>query len=80
MTDFLLICSLDIDVDAYDCMYYHKLLSSVLYFAYLSFTDKNECSINNGECVQKCHNTYGSHYSSCDSGYVLSANKKDCDG
>ena len=45
-----------------------------------SWTDKNECSINNGECAQNCHNTYGSYYCSCDSGYVLSANKKDCDG
>lgn len=42
------------------------------YIDYLFFLlDINECNLNNGGCNQKCHNTHGSYYCSCESGYNL---------
>lgn len=37
--------------------------------------DINECNSNNGGCNQHCHNTLGSYYCSCDSGYSLSGGR-----
>ena len=34
--------------------------------------DIDECSTNDGGCQQHCHNTLGSYYCSCDSGWRLS--------
>ncbi|OUC49884.1 putative GCC2 and GCC3 [Trichinella nativa] len=40
----------------------------------------DECSIGNAGCQQICHNTPGSYYCSCHTGFVLHSNKKDCIG
>ncbi len=50
-----------------------------------SFTlDNNECSSNNGGCspngLSTCHNTPGSYYCSCASGYHLDTNDLTCIG
>ena len=36
--------------------------------------DINECSVNNGGCQQTCHNTAGSYYCQCSTGYTLDHN------
>ncbi|XP_028830120.1 bone morphogenetic protein 1b isoform X2 [Denticeps clupeoides] len=42
------------------------------------FSDKDECSRENGGCQQECVNTYGSYSCQCRSGFVLHDNKHDC--
>ena len=42
--------------------------------------DINECSINNGGCVQSCTNIPGSYYCSCETGYSLNFNGHGCTG
>lgn len=42
--------------------------------------DINECSTNNGGCNQDCHNTPGSFYCSCNTGYSLNSNGYSCNG
>lgn len=46
----------------------------------LNFVDINECASNNGGCNQSCHNTPGSYYCSCNSGYNLASNGRACNG
>ena len=47
---------------------------------YLTATDINECNSNNGGCAQNCHNTAGSYNCSCNNGYYLAGNGKNCNG
>ncbi|KAL0965609.1 hypothetical protein UPYG_G00283510 [Umbra pygmaea] len=42
------------------------------------FSDKDECSKENGGCQQDCVNTFGSYSCQCRSGFVLHDNKHDC--
>lgn len=44
------------------------------------FSETNECKINNGGCQQICVDTIGGHRCSCDPGYELRSNNKDCEG
>ena len=47
---------------------------------YLDFhVDINECSSDHG-CQQNCHNTAGSHYCTCNSGWKLANNGTNCTG
>ena len=46
-------------------------LKSVILSIFKQKTDVNECLANNGDCDQKCTNTPGSYYCSCDSGFYL---------
>lgn len=58
-------------------------LSSYLYWICSTFllwelirsfiTDINECESDNGNCTFVCHNTPGSYYCGCKTGYVLSS-------
>ena len=41
--------------------------------------DINECSGDHG-CQHNCHNTAGSHYCTCNSGWVLSSDGRTCTG
>ena len=50
---------------------------SKLPFHYL---DINECQTSNGGCAQNCANTIGSFICSCNSGYILNADSRTCDG
>ena len=45
----------------------------------MCFIDINECSDNNGGCQQTCHNTAGSYYCMCGTGFTLDANSN-CTG
>ena len=45
-----------------------------------SHADTNECGNRNGGCAQSCHNTAGSYYCVCGSGYTLSSNSHGCNG
>lgn len=47
-------------------------------FAAVFFTDVDECSTNNGGCMQECKNTIGSYVCSCHNGYILHENGHDC--
>ncbi|NXU24801.1 BMP1 protein, partial [Thalassarche chlororhynchos] len=42
------------------------------------FSDKDECSKNNGGCQHECLNSFGSYECQCRSGFVLHDNKHDC--
>ena len=48
--------------------------------SFLTATDINECNTNNGGCAQNCHNNAGSYYCSCNDGYYLAGNGKNCNG
>ena len=43
-------------------------------------TDIDECSSNNGGCVQVCTNTPGSYTCGCDPGYELDGDGFSCNG
>ena len=63
----------------------HQLFRYIAYgiFSYLLLTDIDECSpssgINHG-CQMKCNNNIGSYTCSCDKGYYLTSNGRDCSG
>lgn len=42
------------------------------------FIDKDECATNNGGCQHVCTNNIGSYQCSCNNGFILHENKKDC--
>uniref|UniRef100_A0A8C5FRN7 Metalloendopeptidase n=1 Tax=Gadus morhua TaxID=8049 RepID=A0A8C5FRN7_GADMO len=42
------------------------------------FSDKDECSHENGGCQHECVNTFGSYTCRCRRGFVLHGNKHDC--
>uniref|UniRef100_A0A8D0CLR5 Metalloendopeptidase n=1 Tax=Scleropages formosus TaxID=113540 RepID=A0A8D0CLR5_SCLFO len=42
------------------------------------FSDKDECSKENGGCQHECVNTFGSYSCQCRSGFMLHENKHDC--
>ncbi|XP_047573691.1 tolloid-like protein 1 isoform X4 [Lutra lutra] len=42
------------------------------------FSDKDECSKDNGGCQHECVNTMGSYMCQCRNGFVLHENKHDC--
>uniref|UniRef100_A0A673JBD6 Metalloendopeptidase n=1 Tax=Sinocyclocheilus rhinocerous TaxID=307959 RepID=A0A673JBD6_9TELE len=42
------------------------------------FSDKDECSKENGGCQHECVNTFGSYSCQCRSGFILHENKHDC--
>ena len=46
----------------------------------LLVTDINECASSNGGCVGTCHNTAGSYYCTCSSGYTLGSDGHSCNG
>ena len=46
----------------------------------LTCPDTNECANNNGSCAQNCHNTVGSYYCTCNTGYTLSSDGHACNG
>ncbi|XP_065923868.1 uncharacterized protein [Magallana gigas] len=41
--------------------------------------DQNECDTTNGGCSQNCINTEGYFYCTCNAGYKLNADKRQCD-
>ncbi|XP_069741942.1 tolloid-like protein 2 [Narcine bancroftii] len=42
------------------------------------FSDKDECSVNNGGCQHECVNTVGSYICQCPNGFALHENGLDC--
>ena len=46
----------------------------------LSYPDIDECAENTDGCAHNCHNTAGSYYCSCNTGYRLNADGHACDG
>ncbi|KAK9878934.1 hypothetical protein WA026_003756 [Henosepilachna vigintioctopunctata] len=47
-------------------------------FSAVYFTDRDECSSNNGGCQHECVNTLGSYICTCHSGFTLGENGRDC--
>ena len=43
-------------------------------------TDVNECFVDTHGCAHNCHNTEGAHNCSCDEGYMLNSDGRNCDG
>ncbi|XP_067828864.1 tolloid-like protein 2 isoform X3 [Heptranchias perlo] len=42
------------------------------------FSDKDECSVDNGSCQHECLNTLGSYVCQCRNGFILHENGLDC--
>ena len=49
-------------------------------FNYYIFTDINECVEGTSGCTQNCTNTVGSFQCFCKKGYMLSEDKRTCNG
>ena len=49
-------------------------------FLILYISDINECNYSNGGCEHICNNTVGSYYCTCNSGYTLNKNGRNCTG
>ncbi|KAJ7374270.1 hypothetical protein OS493_007352 [Desmophyllum pertusum] len=47
--------------------------------SYRPTTNIDECAVNKGGCQQNCLNTHGSFVCTCDPGYRLNLDKKNCD-
>ena len=43
-----------------------------------NISDINECAVSNGGCQHQCHNTAGSYYCSCPTGFSLSEDEHFC--
>ena len=43
-------------------------------------TDINECFVDAHGCAHNCHNTEGAHHCSCDEGYMLNSDGRNCNG
>ena len=43
-------------------------------------TDVDECSVDNGNCSQRCNNTIGSYNCYCENGYSLDIDGMTCNG
>ena len=57
-------------------------ISSLLVILSMSsfYIDINECNTNNGGCAQECTNTQGSRVCSCNSGFTLVSDGRNCTG
>ena len=58
--------------------FYYEI-SLVKYNLHIIYTDINECDGVN-ECQQHCHNTIGSYNCSCDVGFTLNRDERNCTG
>ena len=56
----------------YECMYVFSLKSS--------FSDINECAVENGGCSEVCNNTLGSYACACRAGFLLQPDGRTCEG
>ena len=45
-----------------------------------SIADINECSLDIDGCEHNCNNNVGSFVCSCNTGYILTSDGKNCDG
>ena len=52
--------------------------TNTICFFLFSDADVNECLEGIHECAQNCHNTPESYICSCDSGYSLNADRRNC--
>ena len=50
------------------------------WYLFYFLLDVNECATANGNCDQDCHNTNGSYYCTCDSGWRLDPDGHTCNG
>ena len=53
--------------------------NTVVYFI-VPQSDVDECATANGNCDQDCHNTNGSYYCTCGSGWRLDPDGHTCNG
>ena len=51
----------------------------VLYHRFM-YADVDECSDGIHDCMQNCNNTLGSYICTCDSGFIIDADGRTCDG
>ena len=61
---------------------YEHTCNNTYHFIYkiIIFVDINECSSNIDGCDHNCHNTMGSYYCTCNTGYRLDSNMRSCHG
>ena len=59
---------------------FSRPITFTLWYTHLLVTDIDECSHDTDGCENDCSNTIGSFYCSCNTGYALMANNKNCIG
>ena len=55
-------------------------LASAVFSDKCSHSDVNECDSSNGGCEQICTNSVGSFECSCDAGFTLDSDNRNCTG
>ena len=59
---------------------YNSQLHCILRILLCYFSDENECVTQPGVCSQTCTNLPGSYQCGCNTGYILAADLKTCQG
>ena len=62
------------------CTLTYLLIEAVKILLSVYFSDKDECSENNGGCSYQCTNLVGGFQCSCRAGYALSDDQLTCTG
>ena len=57
-----------------------SLHTCIVIFMNVDLTDLNECLTENGGCRQTCTNTVGSYVCSCNEGFTLASDRRNCTG
>ena len=57
-----------------------SVIASVHLIPKMCIADIDECTTGESSCNQVCHNTKGSYYCSCNTGYYLESNTYTCSG
>ena len=69
-----------LNLDGHNCSGNMKYGNFIIIMLLNIFSDINECSNDNGHCEHVCINTNGNYSCSCQDGYSLDINEKNCTG
>ena len=69
-----------LDGNGYTCNGEYQFYDHNTAYESILITDINECDEDISGCTQKCHNTLGSYYCACYTGYKLTSDNQSCTG